>query len=176
MNSLQTANKDITLVPPDVERDAPLGVQWLAGEAGRVTLKLMGNTDEQNKPSTLEEEKERVRDFIENTNQLNWMIQFKNSIVGSIWVDLVASEHLPAPSIHLMIGDPNARKHGIGTDACIAVIKYLKNTEEYRTIYSRHLVINIGSAKLLNILGFENNGSTYSDSDGLVWQNVELHV
>ena len=117
MNAIETQNIDIKLVPPDIERDARLGVEWLADDIGRETLRLMGNTNENNKPSTLEEEKERVRGFIENTNQMNWMIQFKDKVVGSIWVDLEDTEYLPAPSIDITIGDPESRGHRVGTKA-----------------------------------------------------------
>lgn len=176
MNNLNTPNKEIILVTPDIERDPPLSVAWLEGSNGRETLRLMGNTDEQNKPSTLEQEKERVRDFIESTNQLNWMIQLKDKIVGSVWVDLDDSEYLSAPSIHIMIGDPNSRGYGVGTNACSAVIDYLKDSGKYKTLNSRYLLINSGSAHLLNGLGFEKIGNQYSDKDGLEWQNVILSL
>ena len=176
MNALETQSKDITLVTPDVERDAPLGVAWLAGDFGRETLKLMGVTDEYNKPSTIEEEKQRVRNFIESTNQMNWMIQFKEKVVGSVWVDLDDTKYLPAPSLHIMIGDPTSRGHGVGKNACIAVLAYLKNNREYENINSRYLLLNQGSANLLDGLGFEKTGDQYSDSDGLEWQNVSLSL
>jgi RimJ/RimL family protein N-acetyltransferase len=176
MNTLNTQNIDINLVPPNIERDAPLGVDWLSGNTGRDTLKLMGVTDEYNKPSTLEEEKDRVKGFIDNTNQLNWMIQFKGNIVGSVWVDLKDSEYLPSPSVHIMIGDQSSRGNGVGTSSCKAVIEYLKNEKDYKKIYSRYLLLNSGSERLLTNLGFEKLGNIYADSDGLEWQNALLQL
>ncbi len=174
MDSLKTHNQDIVLVAPDVERDAPISVQWLEGAIGRDTLKLMGNTDENNKPSTLEAEKERVRDFIASKDQLNWMIQFKDKIVGSVWVSLKPTDYLLAPSIHIMIGDPAARGQGVGSQACSAVIDHMRKEGSYDYLYSRHLVKNTPANNLLKDLGFENLGEQYSDSDGLSWQNVSL--
>ena len=176
MNTLDTYNQDIKLVPPDVERDAPISVQWLEGDIGRETLKLMGNTDDGNKPSDLEAEKERVRQFISSTDQLNWMIQLKDKIVGSVWVDLEDTDYLPAPAIHIMIGDPSARGHGVGNQACSSVIDYLKADGSYLHLFSRHLVHNKGASNLLHDLGFLELGKQYSDTDGLEWQNVALQL
>lgn len=176
MNTLDARNTDIKLVPPDIERDAPLGVEWLAGDTGRQTLRLMGVTDEENKPSTLDDEKERVRGFIENTNQMNWMIQLKEKVVGAVWVNLDDTKYLSAPSIHIMIGDPESRGHRVGTHACGVVIEYLRSNTKYTSLYSRHLLINSGSAALLKGLGFEKSGDEYTDGDGLEWQNVQLRL
>ena len=65
MESLVTQIPELELVQPDIERDAPISLEWLEGDVGRNTLRLMGNTDENNKPSTLEAEKERVQGFLE---------------------------------------------------------------------------------------------------------------
>jgi hypothetical protein len=94
---LQTDNPAVTLVAPNVERDAPLGVQWLAGAPGRHTLALMGVSDHDNHETSLATEQKRVQGFIENQQQLNWMIQFNDQVVGAIWVDLQATSELLAP-------------------------------------------------------------------------------
>lgn len=104
--SLDTTNPAIHLIEPNIERDAPLGVTWLEGDIGRNTLKLMGVPDGNKKPSSLEQEKERVAGFISSPDQLNWMIRYEDKVVGAIWVDLIENENVPAPSIHLMVGDP----------------------------------------------------------------------
>jgi len=67
---LETNSPDVQLVVPDIERDAALGVEWLEGELGRATLTSMGVADKDNKPTTLEYERERIRDFIERDDQL----------------------------------------------------------------------------------------------------------
>jgi hypothetical protein len=54
VGELATGDNSVRLVEPDVGRDVPLGLQWLAGVAGRETLRLMGVTEANNHSSTLE--------------------------------------------------------------------------------------------------------------------------
>ncbi|CAN5651076.1 hypothetical protein BH23PAT1_BH23PAT1_5510 [soil metagenome] len=172
---LETNDPHIHLVEPDVERDAPISVGWLEGDLGRDTLRLMGVSADENKPSSLDQEKERVRGFIANENQLNWMISFDGKIVGSVWTDLKATDELPGPSVHIMIGDPDVRGKGIGTASIKAVIGHLRE-RDIDTVYSRHLLDNEGSKHLLDSFGFRNLGEPYSDKDGLKFQNVSLEL
>jgi len=169
--SLETSRSDVRLIEPDIERDALLGVLWLEGESGRSTLALMGVADKDNKPTTLQQEKCRVRGFIENDNQLNWMISYENEVVGSIWVDLESTKHLQSPSLHIMIGSPEARGKGVGMAAVTAVVKHLQ-AQGYPQVYSRYLTSNKGSRGLLSKLGFREFDSPYEDEDNLVFQNV----
>lgn len=173
--TIKTSNPKITLVQPNVDRDAALGVQWLEGELGRDTLRMMGVVDSENKPSTLQLERTRVQEFITRKDQLNWMIEFENRVTGAIWVDLEPTEYLPGPSIHIMIGDPRARGRGIGNISAVAVIDYLKKSG-VKDIYSRHLITNVASSHLLRGIGFTDLGDPYKDSDGLTWQNVSFSV
>ena len=173
--NLETSNPLVHLVEPDVERDAPISVGWLEGDLGRDTLRLMGVNTEDNKPSTLVQEKERLRGFIANEKQLNWMISYNDQIIGSVWAELRATEELPAPSVHIMIGDPDVRGKGIGTASISAVIEHLRQSNT-PTIYSRYRLENEGSKHLLNSLGFGNLGEPYTDKDGLKFQNVALQL
>ena len=172
---IQTNNPKVDLVQPNVDRDSVLGVQWLQGNVGHETLRLMGVSDSYNKPSTLGDERERVHNFIIRDDQLNWMIAYENRVVGSIWVDLEATEHLPSPAVHIMIGNPEFRGKGIGSSSILAVIEYLKKSGE-KMVYSRHLIENVGSSHLLHNIGFEDLGEPYSDKDELNWQNVSLKL
>jgi len=172
---LQTINPNILLVEPDIERDAQLGQHWLEGELGRNTLRLMGVANKHNQSTTLEQEKERVRDFIENADQLNWMIQLDHKVVGSIWVDLKSKDKVPAPGLHIMIGDPIVRGKGVGGASAVAVIDYLKQQGE-TAVYSRTLVNNTAAKKFLKSIGFVPEGEPYTDEDGLEWQNAALHL
>ena len=172
---LQTIEPNIILIEPDIERDAQLGQQWLGCELGRNTLKLMGVADKHNQATTLEQEKERVRDFIENADQLNWMIQLDNKVVGSIWVDLKSKDKVPAPALHIMIGDQIARGKGVGGASAAAVINYLKQ-QGVAVVYSRTLVHNTTAKKFLNGIGLMPEGEPYTDEDGLEWQNAALHL
>lgn len=168
---LETNNPSIYLIEPDIERDAVLGVQWLEGKLGRNTLSLMGVSDADNKPPTLEQEKERVKDFIEKDDQLNWMISYDDKVVGSIWVDLEPSEYLQSPSVHIMIGSPEARGKGIGLSTTAAVVEHLQK-QGYAQVYSRYVMNNEGSKNLLGKLGFHELGTPYTDKDNLEFQNV----
>ncbi len=169
--SLETNNPGLRLVEPDIERDAPLSTDWLKGDTGRNTLRLMGVADKDNVPSTLEQERERVNDFIENDNQLNWMISSENDVVGSVWVDLIPSEHLGSPSVHIIIGNPDARGKGIGLSTMTAVVDYLEK-QGHKQIYSRYLTDNAASRNLFAKLGFHEAGKPYIDEDNLQFQNV----
>jgi len=169
--NLQTNNPDVQLVEPDIERDAVLGVKWLEGELGRATLTSMGVAAKDNKPTTLEYERERVRDFIEGRDQLNWMIEYDGNIVGTVWADLKQVGSVPAPAVHIMIGDPNVRGKGIGSAATSRVTQYLEGLG-YKDIYSRHLTSNSGVSGMLQSLGFTKFGEPYTDEDGLERQNV----
>jgi RimJ/RimL family protein N-acetyltransferase len=176
---LTTDNEAIRLIAPDVERDAELSMIWLRGEVGKNTLKLMGNVPKKipEEPS-LEFEKQRVTKFMHDDSQYNWMIEFDGKVVGTVWADIKASVHVPSPSIHIMIGDPEARGQGVGPAAMQRVINFLE--EDYLkeskqdTIYSRHLLENTGATKLLEKLKFTDLGEPYSDKDNLWWQNMIL--
>ncbi len=174
---LKTTDSLITLIVPDVQRDAKLGVQWLNGELGHVTMQSMGNTKDvidNILPTTVEIESERVRNFLERTDQLNWMIEYNGTVVGSIWVDLEDSHYLPGPSVHIMVGDPAMRGKGIGSASVSAVIEYLQGLGS-KVIYSRHLITNEASSRLLRQIGFVNVGEPYT-SDTLKFQNLVLEI
>lgn len=170
---LQTTATAIRLIEPNVERDAQLGHLWLAAEDGRRTLSLMGVADKDNRATTLDEERSRVEGFIENPDQLNWMIELDGRVVGSVWVDLEPKHTVPAPAVHIMIGDPTARGKGVGRASLAAVIAYLQEQGEV-AIYSRILVCNATAKNLLHDLGFAPDGQPYADQDGLEWQNLAL--
>lgn len=171
---LKTSLPDLELVLPDVERDAAPSVAWLEGASGRETLALMGNTEADNRPSDLKTEQARIRSFLESTNQITWALRYHNQTVGAVWVSLEPTTYLPAPSVHIMIGDPAVRGKGLGSAALQAVISYLKT--KYSLAYSRHLSTNSGSKKLLEKLGFEPMGPSYEDADGLKWQNLSRRL
>jgi len=164
------------LVAPNVERDAPLSLEWINGEEGRETLLKMGNTPDSISTTTLEAEQQRVRDFLESDSQRHWMIKAGEKVVGATWVDLEPSEYLPAPAVHIMIGDPSVRGQGVGPASVEAVINLLREEGEHEVLYSRHLMSNEPAARLLAKLGFEDYDELYQDADGLVWQNMRLRL
>lgn len=174
MHNLNTKNSDVKLVIPNVKRDAPISVGWLSGESGQQTMLLMGNAPQDIEPPTLKTEQQRIKDFINSTDQKTWMISFKNQIVGVIWADLKPTKYLPAPSVHIMIGNPNCRGKGVGKAAMGALIKHLQQDCACNKIYSRLLVGNKAAAALLTSFDFIDFGEPYSEPNGLLWQNVIL--
>jgi RimJ/RimL family protein N-acetyltransferase len=171
--TLTTTDRRLLLVPPNVERDAPKGVAWLAGAEGRQTLALMGVADKDNRPSTLEEERTRVAGFITDPKHLAWMMNFENVIVGIVEVSFKSTYELPLPAVSIMIGDPQARGHGLGLAAMKAVVHYLATERKFQRVYARYLTTNTISQALLRKLGFNDQGEPYVGTDGLQWQNVQ---
>ena len=169
--NIKTSNPNIELVEPDISRDPKISLSWINSVDGPSTLASMGNIDSDIKPTTIGDEIERTDNFIHDKNQLNWMIKVDNEIVGAIWVDLLSKDYLPSPSVHLMVGDSNARNKGVGYASLESVINYMEN-EGYDEIFTRHLTSNIPSSKLLSSLKFDNIGSPYKDKDNLEWQNL----
>lgn len=172
---LQTNNPNVKLIKPDIERDAALGVQWLGGDSGKATLSLMGVADKDNEPTTIEHERERVGDFIKRQDQINWMIEYRGKVVGSVWVNLEQVGSVPAPAVHIMIGDPSVRGKGIGFAATSKVIEYLE-AQGFRAVYSRRLIKNSGASGLLQSLGFAKFKESYTDKDGLEWQDLKKEL
>jgi RimJ/RimL family protein N-acetyltransferase len=173
---LHTTVPGLELVKPDVDRDPPAAVGWLAGDAGRLTLRLMGNPEEHTGPTTLDIERERVQGFLDTRERLTWTLSLHGRPVGVIWIDLGPTDHVLAPAVHIMIGDPAARGHGVGRAALAAVIDHLSDADEHASLYSRHLTSNRPVTNLLRSAGFRNLGEPYVDSDGLRWQNVVLDL
>jgi len=170
---LETDNPSIRLVEPDINRDAELAVEWLNGELGHTTMLLMGNSEavvNEILPTTLDKEAGRVKEFIEKDSQLNWMIEYGGKVVGSAWADIKKSDDLPAPSVHIMIGDPTMRGKGIGTSTISAILNHLEGRGD-TTIYSRHIISNERADELLKSLGFKDFGTPYI-RDGVEYQNL----
>lgn len=176
IKQLSLTNSAVKLIKPDVVRDAPLGVYWMANPHGRYTLRMMGVPDEDNRASTLAEETLRMRGFLDGNDQYNWMIEMDARIIGTIWIDLKPTHGQHAPSLSIMLGDPAVRGGEVGYSASLAVIEYLQSIG-HTHVYSRHLTENRASEKLLQKLHFINDQEPYvDDEDGLNWQNVVLEI
>lgn len=171
---LITTDESIRLIEPNIERDAPLSVDWLEGEQGRETLAAMGVPEKDIHEPTLEGEEERIRELIESTHHVAWMIEFDGDVVGVVEIELEPTDYIDAPAISVMIGDPWARGRGIATASLRSAIDWLHAEYENIFVYARYRVSNEASAQMLLKVGFEEDGTTYTDSDGLVWQNVIL--
>ncbi|MEP7204856.1 MAG: GNAT family N-acetyltransferase [Candidatus Saccharibacteria bacterium] len=179
MNDIMTKIAGLSLVAPDTERDAPFALDWFTSDFGTETLLSMGNPEAKIKPSTIESEKAIIDQFVKlekAKKQLTWMIRYRNKTIGAGWIELVDSEAVRSPSIHIMIGDKNLRGRGIGKSITKALIEYADHSLGAPPIYSRHLVSNKPAEALLKSLGFTNDGDSYIDGDRLEWQNLHLMV
>lgn len=179
MGHMQSFYSDIQLLHPDVERDAAFALSWFTRPEGKDTLLSMGNAESEIETPTLEGQCAIMREFLDlekNNQQITRAISIANKTIGFVWVELIENHGVMPPSVHIMIGDPEYRGKGLGKAAMQAAIEYVRDELKYRTIYSRHLVSNDAIAHLTKSLGFENDGMPYTDDNGLVWQNIKLHV
>jgi len=176
VGELKTDDQRVRLIAPNVERDAPLSLRWLAGPVGRETLRLMGMPDEDNYESTLEAERKRIEEFLGDNGELDWMIELDGAVVGAIWIHTHDGENIKAPAISMMLGDATARGHGTGRAAFAAVLGWLKDVRHEHVVYARHLLENAASRNLSQAFGFVDDGEPYVDHDGLHWQNVRLNL
>lgn len=172
---LTSDDGQVRLIKPDIERDAPLSVQWLADPHGRYTLRMMGVPDKYNTSTDIIAEKQRVSDFLDKDDQFNWAIELDGQIIGAIWIDREPTKHLPAPALSFMIGDPEARGKGAAGRAATLVLDYMRSTG-CKKLYARHLTNNAASAALLQKLGFVNDGKIYTDDESLEWQNTLIEL
>ncbi len=179
MNDIQTSLAGLTLTRPNPERDAPFAYSWFNSEYGRDTLLRMGNTDEQIGIPSLDKEVQTLETFLEleQTNkQLTWMMRIDNKSVGAVWIELLDTEHVKSPAVHIMIGDYSYRGQGIGTASMRAMIAIARDDLMAEYLYSRHLASNAIIIRLNQLLGFENDGLPYKDANGLLFQNIKLRL
>jgi len=179
MREIIITKPDLTLSAPQPERDAPFALEWFTSALGKETLLLMGNAESEITPSTLESEREIMEEFLtleQEGKQLTWMIRDHTTTIGAVWVELMDTPEVKAPAVHIMIGNPAYRGKGVGRAVIHEMISYITTELEAKDVYSRHLASNQGAAKLLGQFNFEADGEAYLDVNGLLWQNVHLHI
>jgi RimJ/RimL family protein N-acetyltransferase len=177
LKDIHTTINELTLECPDPSRDAPFALIWFKSPYGKETLMLMGNPEHKISIPTLQQETDRIQDFLKlekENKQLTWMIRYDDKTIGAAWLELNDTEHLKSPAFHIMIGDKNYRGKGIGRTVMQAMINYAKNILKAKTLYSRYLVNNKAIAYLSESFGFTKDGKPYKDSDGLEFQNIKL--
>jgi RimJ/RimL family protein N-acetyltransferase len=177
MKDIQTPLKDLTLIHPDPDRDAPFALSWFVSSHGKETLILMGNPEHKISVHTLEGEADIVREFLElekANKQQTWMIRYDNKTIGAVWIELDDTKYVKSPALHIMIGDKEYRGKGFGGIIMREMFNYIENVLKAETLYSRHLVSNKGIAHLTESLGFTKDGAPYRDIDGLEFQNIRL--
>lgn len=166
---------DIELIELDAHRDAPLATGWINGPGGVKTLQLMGLLVPDDFKTTEVQEFERFKQMQNDPNELAWMIEYDGLVVGIIEVHTAPFEGLQAPNISIMIGDTSARGKGIGTVAMEQAMERVRQLG-YATLFARVLAHNAASLRMLQKLGFINDGEPYTDADGLHWQNVSIGI
>ncbi len=174
---MESGRDDVRLLNPDIERDALFAFGWFSRPEGRQTLLSMGNAEHEILTSTIEGEKNTIRDFIRleaDKQQITRMISVDDKTIGAVWIELYENHGVKPPSVHIIIGDPEYRGKGIGASVMRSAIDYARHELGYKTIYSRHLVANQAIISVNKSLGFENDGEPYCDANGLTWQNVKL--
>lgn len=110
----------------------------------------------------------------EDASQLHWSIRLNNVIVGTIAVQLQASEEIDAPTLVLVVDSTDQESSAVYSASLAAVLKYLYQSTSYPTIYARHLVDDDNMAKLLLKAGFKRDGKPYTADDKLCYQNLYL--
>lgn len=178
MPDLPTSIAELVLTHPVPNRDVGFALSWFKGESGRHTLLKMGNTPDSINEPTYEDELATLEEFLVLDNegrQKTWMLRYGEVTIGAAWIELIKNHGIEAPSVHLMIGNPTFRGKGIGKATMSSMIRYLKE-DGYDTAYSRHLTSNEAVARLNRSLGFISDGHTYTDKDGLEWQNIKLDL
>lgn len=174
------SNRDgIYLVVPEVERDAIFALDWFSRPEGKQTLLSMGNAEHEIGESTLDGEKATIQEFIDlekDNKQITRMIVADGITIGAVWIELFENHGVKTPSVHIIIGNPDYRGKGIGTSVMQAAINYATDTVGAPNVYSRHLSSNKRILAVNEKLGFRADGSTYTDENGLVWQNVKLDI
>lgn len=173
---MKSKRPDITLLPPDVERDAPYAHAWFMRPEGRATLLSMGNVESAIQKSTLAGEQRIMQEFIDlerDGKQITRAIITGGKTIGVVWIELVENHGVTPPGLHIMIGDPDYRGKGIGRAVMESALDYIRDVLHHDVVYTRHLVRNLPVAKLNASLGFQADGDPYTDEDGLEWQNIK---
>lgn len=173
-SDILTSDESIRLITPDILRDAERNVEWTADEEGRETQKAMGVPADQMQELTLQEAMVIVQTLVLSEKDILWMIEYDGEVVGMIEVHLEPNDYLAAPAITIMIGDPEARGHGVGFTAMQAAIAWLQYDEGEEIIFSRYPTDSRAACRLSQKLGFEEDDEPYTDQSGQQWQNVVL--
>lgn len=179
MKTIQTSIPEITLVSPNPERDTPFAYSWFDSDYGKETLLLMGNSETDISKPTLQQQKGILENFIKlekEVKQFTWMVRYNDITIGAVWIELEDTNYINAPAIHIMIGDKDYRRKGIGKLVFNEAINYIVKNLRERRIYSRYLTANEPVSGMFKSLGFIYDGKSYYDENNLEWQNVKFDI
>lgn len=151
-------NDSLELVHPNVERDAQISLSWLKASKIRPLMRLMNVRIDDNYQPNITDEIARITNFIERQDQIVWMIKRSNAVIGSIWADIVRTDHLEPPVVCLMLGNENSRQSGVGKLATTGVLNFLSG-EGYEKAYAGAVLVNNTPAiNMLNSLNYQKFG------------------
>lgn len=165
-------NSELSLIEPNPKKDATVSLLWLKGEHGRETMRLMGCIVPEGFEPSLKTEIKRLKLMAKSKNELIRMISYKGSIIGALEIWRVQYDHVPAPSISILIGNPAMRGLRLGSKILSTVEKILSDIGN-EIAYTRTLLSNVGSTDFFERNGFVKIGAPYSDESGLIWQNYQ---
>ena len=178
VRQIDIPEKEIKLIAPNLSH-AKTSLKWVSGDAGRLLLEKMGNKLSDDWVANLAEEENRIKDFIENDDQINWAIEYKNKIVGAVWFDLRPG-HLIGP--HIMVGDRSVYGKGIASESLRAVIGWafeIKSGKEsiynFKSLITRCRADNLPIIHINEKIGFVPMGKSYTQ-DSFKWQNYILEI
>lgn len=168
-------NKDLKLVNPKPKKDALVSVQWLEGEAGKETLRLMGCLVTADFVPSFKAEAKRLKLMLKSKHEIIKMIEYKGDVIGQIEVWTKQFDNVSAPSVSLLIGSPNMRGQNIGS-LVLSAVHYIIKALGYHKAYTRALLANSQSNKFFMSNCYQKQGQPYCDSSGLLWQNYSASL
>lgn len=148
-------NPEYTLEKPDTSRDAPFFAAWpvVAGES--VELAELIDREQQEEVTA-------------------WAIRIADKTIGAVWIELLETDYLDAPSVHYLVGDPEYGESGVRDAAIKDMLRYSYAQLPYAVMYARHMATDKATENALRKLGFEPDAKPYVDDAGQRWQNVRV--
>lgn len=150
----------LKLVTPDV-RFAAESLAWVSD---REVGKYMG-ADFSN--VSLEGEKKRLREIVEDKDAYHWIIEVDGKAVGNININCIAETakefNVKSGKLNYLIGDTTLWGKGIMTAVAKAVLDWAFSNGKFEIIKSRVLIQNKASHTVLKKLGFKEYGKEAYD-------------
>ena len=146
----------LRLVRPQLEH-ARSSLEWVSDEE---VVRLTGGDFS---GASLEGEKKRIQDILNNEDAYHWMIALNGQVVGNVSLHDIGttSQTLGCMSASLayLIGERRLWGQGIATAAARAVLGWAFNAGGFQVIVARVVQQNERSLAVLKRLGFEEYGT-----------------
>lgn len=112
---------------------------------------------------TLEGERKRIEEVLQNKDEYSWMIELRGNIIGNSAINNIKASTekfgVKAGNLVILIGDTHAWGKGIGTSVCRAILDWAFNEAEFEAMGARALQENAACIRTLQKLGFQEIGS-----------------